>query len=99
MSYSVNISAQAQKDIRAIYEYIALSLMSPENAFAQLSRMEQRIEKLNEFPKRFAIYKNDIRIMPVDNYLVFYNIDDSIKTVSVLRIMYGRRNIEERIEE
>lgn len=94
MNYTVNISAKADKDLRAIYEYIALSLMSPENAYAQLSRLEEHIEKLNNLPKRFPIYKNDIRFMPVDNYLVFYTVEDSSKTVSILRVMYGRGNID-----
>ena len=94
MIYSVNISAQADKDIRAIYEYIALTLMSPENANAQLSRLEDRINKLDNLPKRFPKYKNEIRFMPVDNYLVFYTVEDVSKKVSVLRVMYGKRNIE-----
>ena len=94
MIYSVNISAQADKDIRAIYEYIALTLMSPENANAQLSRLEDRINKLDNLPKRFPKYKNEIRFMPVDNYLVFYTIEDVSKNVSILRVMYGKRNIE-----
>ena len=94
MIYSVNISAQADKDIRAIYEYIALTLMSPENANAQLSRLEDRINKLDNLPKRFPKYKNEIRFMPVDNYLVFYTVEDVSKNVSVLRVMYGKRNIE-----
>ena len=94
MIYSVNISAQADRDIRAIYEYIALTLMSPENANAQLSRLEDRINKLDNLPKRFPKYKNEIRFMPVDNYLVFYTVDDVSKNVSVLRVMYGKRNIE-----
>lgn len=94
MIYSVNISSQADRDIRAIYEYIALSLMSPENADAQLSRLEDRINKLDNLPKRFPKYKNDIRFMPVDNYLVFYTVDDNSKDVYVLRVMYGKRDIE-----
>ena len=94
MIYSVNISAQADKDIRAIYEYIALTLMSPENANAQLSKLEDRINKLDNLPKRFPKYKNEIRFMPVDNYLVFYTVDDVSKNVSILRVMYGKRNIE-----
>lgn len=94
MIYSVNISSQADKDIRAIYEYIALTLMSPENANAQLSRLEDRINKLDNLPKRFPKYKNEIRFMPVDNYLVFYTVDDVSKNVSILRVMYGKRNIE-----
>ena len=94
MIYSVNISSQADKDIRAIYEYIALTLMSPENANAQLSRLEDRINKLDNLPKRFPKYKNEIRFMPVDNYLVFYTVDDVSKNVSILRVIYGKRNIE-----
>ena len=94
MIYSVNISSQADKDIRAIYEYIALTLMSPENANAQLSRLEDRINKLDNLPKRFPKYKNEIRFMPVDNYLVFYTVEEVSKNVSILRVMYGKRNIE-----
>ena len=94
MIYSVSISSQADKDIRAIYEYIALTLMSPENANAQLSRLEDRINKLDNLAKRYPKYKNDIRFMPVDNYLVFYSVEDKSKSVSVLRVMYGKRNIE-----
>ena len=94
MIYSVNISSQADKDIRAIYEYIAISLLSPENADAQLSRLEDRINHLDRLPKRFPKYKNDIRFMPVDNYLVFYTVDDNSKDVSVLRVMYGKRDID-----
>lgn len=68
--------------------------MSPENADAQLSRLEDRINKLDNLPKRFPKYKNDIRFMPVDNYLVFYTVDDNSKDVYVLRVMYGKRDIE-----
>ena len=94
MNYSVNISLQADKDIRAIYEYIALSLLSPETATALLSGLEERISHLEYMPKRFPQYKNDIRVMPVNNYLVFYTVDDNTQTVSVLRVMYGKRDIE-----
>lgn len=98
MNYSVNISSQAEKDIRAIYEYIALSLMSPENAGAKLSRLEERINSLDNLPKRYPKYKNDIRFMPVDSYLVFYTVNDDSKTVSVLRVMYGKRDFERTLE-
>lgn len=94
MKYAVNVTLQAEKDIRAIYEYIALSLLSPENAAAQLSRLEARINSLDSLPKRFPKYKNEIRSMPVDHCLVFYTADDSTKSVSVLRVMYGKRDIE-----
>lgn len=96
MSYPVVISAQADRDLRAIYEYIAVNLLSPENAAAQLSRLEDRILKLDELPLRYPVYKKDIRIVPVDNYLVFYSFEEA-KEVRVLRVMYGRQNIENKI--
>ena len=97
MSYTVTISSQADNDIRAIYEYIAFTLMSPENADAQISRFKNRIESLDNMPKRFPIYKNSIRYMPVDNYLVFYSVDENQKTVSILRVMYGKRDVKNNI--
>ena len=97
MSYTVSLSTQADRDIRAIYEYIALSLLSPENAEAQLSRIEKQILGLDNLPKRFPVYKNDIRCMPVDNYLVFYTVEDDPASVFILRVMYGRRNIEKEL--
>ena len=36
MIFTVEISEQADSDLRAIYEYIAFELLSPENASAQL---------------------------------------------------------------
>lgn len=94
MSYSVNISLQAESDLRAIYEYIAFSLESPLNAAAQLSRLEKMIISLDNLPNRFTTFKNNIRFVPVDNYLVFYTVDEKDKSVSVIRVMYGKRNIE-----
>ena len=97
MNYKVKVTSQAENDIRTIYKYIALSLLSPENAEAQLSRLENRIENLDQLPKRFPVYKNDIRLMPVDNYLVFYSVEESAGTVSILRVMYGKRDLENNI--
>ena len=94
MIFTVVISEQADKDLRAIYEYIMTSLLSRENADAQLSRLEAHIYNLDNMPKRFPKYKGEIRFMPVDNYLVFYMVDENIKTVSILRVMYGKRDID-----
>lgn len=93
MNYDVNISGQADKDIRLIYEQIYFSLMSPENAVSMINRLEKRINNLDSFPKRFPIYKNEIRYMPVDNYLGFYSVDETAKEVLILRVMYGKCEI------
>ena len=40
--------------------------------------------------------KHDLRVMPVDNYLVFYIPDHQAKTVAVLCVAYGGRAEEHR---
>jgi len=97
MTYDVYVSEQAELDLRGIYEYIACKLLSPENASSQLDRLEKSIDKLNFMPKRFRAYNREpwhgrgLRVMPVDNYLVFYIPDDDLAAVTVIRVMYSGR--------
>lgn len=43
MTYSVEIADQAGIDLRGIYEYIAYTLQSAQNAAAQLASLEENI--------------------------------------------------------
>jgi|LFRM01.2.fsa_nt_gb toxin ParE1/3/4 len=38
-----------------------------------------------------------LRVLQVDNYLVFYLAIEDHRTVAIIRIMYGRRNIEKQL--
>ena len=40
----------------------------------------------------------NLRVLPVDNYCVFYIPDNNNGTVTVIRVIYGGRNIEEQLE-
>lgn len=57
--YSIYISNQAEQDLREIYEYIAFELLAPENAAAQLSRLEAAVEKLETFPEKHRLYNKE----------------------------------------
>ena len=100
MIYEVIITDQANADLRGIYEYITFELLSPDNAAGQLERLEKRIMALEEFPEKFRPYEKEpwysrgVRVMPVDNYLVFYILDKREKVVEILRVMYTGRNID-----
>ena len=78
MSYEVTLTPEAKRDLREIYRYIAVDLQSEQNANGQLDRLEENILKLDEMPERFRVYDREpwrnrnLRVMPVDNYLVFY---------------------------
>ena len=105
MTYEVIVSEQADLDLRGIYEYIAFELQSPDHASGQLDRLEGRIMGLSEYPYRFRAYQYEpwhrkgVRIMPVDNYLVFYVPDERNQIVTIVRVMYGGRKTEEQLNE
>ncbi len=105
MSYEVRLTTEAENDLRGIFEYIAFDLQSVQNAAGQLDRLEQSITSLDQMPERFRAYEKEpwlsrnLRIMPVDNYLIFYIPDHEEKTVKVVRIMYGGRDIDRQLEQ
>ena len=103
MIYEVTTTDQADADLRGIYEYIAFELLSPDNAAGQLERLEEHIIGLEEFPEKFRPYEKEpwysrgLRVMPVDNYLVFYILDKDAGIVTVIRVMYAGRNVDNQL--
>lgn len=103
MKWTVVYSDHARRDLRGIYEYIALRLCVPDTAENQTERIMKEIRSLREMPLRYRVYEEEpwhsqgLRILPVDNYLVFYLPDEESHTVSVIRIMYGGRDISRRL--
>ena len=99
------ITEQADADLRGIYEYIAFELLSPENAARHLDRLEESIIRLEEFPQKFRMNDKEpwcsrgLRIMPVDNYVVFYILDEDTKTVTVVRVMYNGRDVDTQLNQ
>ena len=103
MNYEVRLTTEAENDLRGIFEYIAFELQSPQNAAGQLDRLEQSIMSLDQMPERFRVYEKepwhsrDLRIMPVDNYLVFYIPNHEEQTVKIMRVIYGGRDIDKQL--
>ena len=105
MTYQITLTPEAQRDLRDIYCYIAVNLQSVQNAAGQLDRLEENILSLAKMPERFRVYDREpwrsrnLRVMPVDNYLVFYIPNHQEKTVTVFRIMYGGRDVDTQLHE
>lgn len=103
MNYEVRLTTEAENDLRGIFEYIAFELQSPQNAAGQLDRLEQSIMSLDQMPEWFRVYEKepwhsrDLRIMPVDNYLVFYIPNHEEQTVKIMRVIYGGRDIDKQL--
>lgn len=100
MTFHVNISQQAEDDLRGVFEYIAYKLQSFQNAAGQLDRIEKAILSLDQMPERYRAYEKEpwfsrgLRVMPVDNYLIFYIPYRDNQSVEVIRVMYGGRDVD-----
>ena len=105
MIYEVRMTPEAKNDLRGIFEYIAFDLQSVQNAAGQIDRLEKGISELDQMPERFRKYEKEpwhsrnLRVMPVDNYLVFYIPDLSRGIVTGIRVMYGGRDADRRLNE
>lgn len=99
MSYKIVYTEQSERDLINIYRYVAINLSVPETAKKQVDRIMNAIKGLDEMPLRYKLYQNEpwnsrgLRLLPVDNYLVFYIVVEE-ETVAIVRIMHGGRNIE-----
>ena len=100
MSYKIGYSEAAEQDLVNIFGYISMSLLEPETAKKLINRIMNAIAGLEELPLRHKLYQNEpfhsreLRVLPVDNYLVFYTVIEKVKTVAIIRVMYGGRIID-----
>jgi len=96
--YKLQIMSTAQADLKDIVDYIAVQLREPVVARKQLHRLKEAIFSLQEFPERHELVRDEvlalhgIRKLLVDKYLVFYAIQDSAKSVNIIRVLHSRRN-------
>jgi addiction module RelE/StbE family toxin len=96
--YSVNVAANAKKDIREIVSYISRN--NPRNALKVLERIEARIKTLDHFPNRGGyvpelLKKNikEYRQITESPWRIIDRVDED--TVTVLLIIDSRRNIQD----
>ena len=99
--YQVIYAPMAKDDLRGLYRYIAFELVEPKIAEKQVNRIRESIKKLDRFPKKHQEVTWEpwssmgMRYLPVNNYVVYYLVNDDHKTVTIIRIFYGGRNVEE----
>ena len=94
--YKLIYANEADSDLQAIYDYIAQD--NPERASSYLGEIEQQILHLQEFPnigsesKYPELKVQGIRILPFEDYLAFYTIDEKAKSVNIIRVLHGSVN-------
>ena len=96
--FSLQYTASFDEDLRNIYKYIAHNLQNPEAASEQVDRIMLATTSIALFPKAYRVrgnnrYGKEVRFFPVDNYVIIYSVDDANYIVNILRVLYGRRNM------
>ena len=109
MTYQIDYLPSALRDLTEISDYIGVKLNNPEAADRLSENLVSMIEKLAEMPYRHPVYfslasfsvkplKFEYRKMVVKNYLVFYWVNEENHLVTIARVIYGGRNIEQLLE-
>ena len=105
MSWKILYTEQAQRDLDDIYGYIADVLLEPAVAKSLIGAIVKNIRTLNEMPMRCRLYDGEpwhskgLRFLPVKNYIVFYLPNETDNTVTVVRIMFGGRDINNQLNK
>ena len=98
-------SLTAQNDLRSIFQYISMHLNAPDAAKHIFEEITKSIRGLSELPERYPLCLDEpwnklgMHKMVVLNYIVFYLVDNNSNRVSIARIVYGGRNLEDIMDE
>lgn len=104
MAYDIIVAPRALRDLDEIAEYIGETLLAPDAAQGLVLRIVEAIGGLSEFPLKGAKVKFEfvpdfeVRRLVVDEFLVFYRVNEVQRIVYILRIRYGRTDYIKHLE-
>ncbi len=98
MSYSIYITATAERDILKASDYIEFILKNPKAADDLLYEAESQINSLADFPEKCKLVDDPvlaswgIRFIIINGYLAFYVISKETNQVKVIRFLFQKSN-------
>ena len=96
-AYRLRIMPRAVVDLDNIYGYIAGELSAPKAARELMEKIESSFMRLRTMPASCPECQDDIlrqkgyRKLVVNNYIALYMVSHPEKTVTVMRVVHGRR--------
>ena len=99
--YRMRFTPKAAEDLDAIYEYVFSSLSATIAAEDLMEHMEKAVQQLLQFPlsgsyvREEALKAKGYRKVVVDNYLLFYVVDEAKKQVVIRRVLFGASRYQE----
>lgn len=103
--YKVIVTPQAARQIKETARYIKYVLCAPMAAEAFLKTIQESIASLDQFPNRIGLTTEEpwhsygIHKMVIDNYLVYFWINEELYSVHVIAFARGNRNQHQILEE
>ena len=97
-SYKIIIMPDAEEDLVELRNYIADVLLARDTARNYIRTIRKEIGSLSELPARYKPVDDEpwhsrgIRRIIVNNFFVYYRIDEEHKRVYILNVIYARRD-------
>lgn len=98
--YSYVISKQAEEDIVSVMRYITETLQNQKAANDMFAKIENAIETACAFPyanpscEYYFINDPNTRHIVIDNYALFYEIEDEENRIVILRFLLARMDFK-----
>lgn len=98
MTYKIRYLPLAVQDLQDIARY--LSGFYPKTARRVLRDLREKIAKLGDTPRMCEVYRPDpaYRRLVVDQYLVFYRVNEEAGAVEIHRVLRGSWNLPQYLE-
>jgi len=99
-NYSLKFTPKVEEDLDEIYNYISTKLFAEGAAVSLMDKIENSIMRLKEFPLSCSyvldkpLKNRGYRRLIVENYIVFYLVDEVEKQVVIMRVLYGASDYE-----
>jgi len=101
--YNIILESPATLDLYGILDYITDVLNAPESAQRVYRSIKNQVLSLEKMPHRFPLVREEpfaslgVRLLPAENYNAFYIVDEQHHEVHILRILYNRREWQNKL--
>lgn len=103
--YNVKVTPYAKEQMMEIRDYIAYQILNPDAARNQIIKIRAEIRKLSQFPDRIRTIDEQpwgsqgVRKIVVNNFYVYFWIDEDNAEVHVTAVAYSKRDQERVLEK
>ncbi|MFE7064101.1 type II toxin-antitoxin system RelE/ParE family toxin [Sutcliffiella sp. NPDC057660] len=98
IKYSILMTEPAEYDLKEIVQYYCNEVYEPDIARNIIAEITEGIFNLEMYPFRYPFINEEnlaekaIRRLLVQNYCVFFVIEEELQTVNILRVLHNKRN-------